>query len=75
MVMASGASEDFKNEMTIKEFADEIGVTYITAMKYIHKGLVAAVRRGGRWWIAVEECERFKREGNLRNIDRGSRDE
>jgi excisionase family DNA binding protein len=54
-----------KEYFTVKDVAKELGVTYITALGYIKKGLMEGIRVGGQWRISLEELERFKREGNL----------
>lgn len=51
---------------TLKEAADLLGVSYVTALRYIKLKHLAAFRRGGQWRVKPEEVERFKREGNLR---------
>lgn len=50
------------NEMTLKEVAGGLEVSYITALKYVHNKWLRAIWRG-RWIIPREEYERFKREG------------
>lgn len=52
------------NDVSLKEAAERVGVTYTTMLRYVHLGLIRAVRRGGRWRILLEELERFEREGN-----------
>lgn len=51
--------------LTIKEVAEGLGVTYITALRYVRSGKMRGVRLGGQWRVARAELERFAAEGNL----------
>lgn len=53
-----------EEELGVKEAADELGVLYITALGYIHKGQLRGLRKGGKWKVPRSELERFKAEGN-----------
>lgn len=55
-----------KEELTIRQVADLLGLNYVTVMRYIHTNKLRAIKRGGRWRIEREEYERFLREGNWR---------
>jgi excisionase family DNA binding protein len=50
--------------LTVKEVAIDLGVSYITALKYIHNNMLKGIRIGGQWRVTPEELERFKQEGN-----------
>lgn len=54
-----------RDTLSVREVADLLGVTYITALKYIHKGMLDAVQVGGQWKIKREEYERFTTQGNF----------
>jgi len=55
---------DGSNEMSVKAVAAELGVTYVTALNYVKRGLLQGRRKGGRWKIAQQEFDRFQQEGN-----------
>lgn len=54
-------------EVGVREVADELDVQYFTALTYIHRRQLLAVRRGGKWKVPREELERFKVQGNHPN--------
>ncbi len=53
-----------KKELSVKEVAEELGVSYVTALRYVKNNIPEVIRRGGRWYVPLEALERFKREGN-----------
>lgn len=53
------------SEMTIKEIARELQVSYITALNFVKSGKIRGGRQIGRdWRIPRAEFERFLQEGN-----------
>ena len=56
---------DAERYHTVKEIAEALDVSYVTALRYIKKGLLKSIRIGGQWRIPAEELSRFIREGNL----------
>lgn len=67
---------DEKTMMTVKDVAQALGVTYLTALHYIRDNRLRAVRVGGMWRISQEEFKRFCDEGNYDDkVDLDSRTE
>ena len=61
-----------KRELTVTEFAQEIGASPETVRAMIRDGLVKAHKRpergrGGRWVIPVAEADRFRRDDDEDN--------
>lgn len=52
-----------EDELNVKEFADEIDVSYATALKYVHKNFVRANWKGGSWRIPRAEVDHVKKYG------------
>ncbi len=50
--------------MTVKEVAEALDVSYVTALRYVKSQIQGAIRRGGRWYVPVASYEAFKRQGN-----------
>lgn len=40
------------NQLTLNDAAEELGVHYMTAYRYVRTGRLAATKAGGKWWIA-----------------------
>jgi excisionase family DNA binding protein len=47
-------------ELTLQEAADELGVHYMTAYRYVRLGLLAAQKSGGVWRVTRDDLERFR---------------
>lgn len=43
----------------LRQAADEIGVHYMTAYRYVRTGRLAAEKKGGRWWIDQADLVRI----------------
>lgn len=54
------------NVFDLAEAAEQLGVSYRTALKYVTAGVLKGIRRGGRWKILQSELERFEKEGNAK---------
>lgn len=52
------------DDLTIKEAAKEMDVSYTTVLNMVSRDQIKAIRRGGNWRIPRSEWERFKKEGN-----------
>jgi excisionase family DNA binding protein len=46
--------------VTLQEAADELGVHYMTAYRYVRLGLLAAEKDGGTWRVSREAVEAFR---------------
>jgi excisionase family DNA binding protein len=55
--------------LKVNEVAAELEVSYASALSYIRKGHLKAIRAGGRWKVKDTEVQRFKREGNLKKVE------
>ena len=60
---------DGGRELTVREAAERINKHYVTTLNLIYKGYLRAVKKGGNWYVPVEEVDRFNREGNYRGED------
>ena len=47
------------DELTLQEVADELGVHYMTAYRYVRLGMLDAVKRGRSWVVTREDLEAF----------------
>ncbi len=47
-------------DVTLQQAADELGVHYMTAYRYVKLGLLYAEKRRGSWMIAAEDLEAFR---------------
>ena len=57
--------------LTIKEAASALRKSYNTVFRYVKLGFIKALRIGGQWRITEEELERFKLEGNRKEVKHG----
>ena len=46
--------------LSLQEVADELGVHYMTAYRYVRTGLLAGEKIGNGWQVTGEELERFR---------------
>ena len=46
--------------LTLQEVADELGVHYMTAYRYVKLGLLYAEKRGGSWMITTDDLAAFQ---------------
>src|SRR5687767_1805096 len=55
-------------DMTLREAAEELGVHYMTAYRYVRLGLLPARKDGSTWRVAVDDLDAFRsqREGDER---------
>lgn len=47
--------------LTLQEVADELGVHYMTAYRYVRTGRLPARREGDRWHVAAADLDAFRR--------------
>jgi len=66
---------DGLNDLTIKEVAQDLDVSYVTVLKMVHRKEIKGVRRGGRWSIPKSEYNRFKKEGNHPDSEKVKKEE
>lgn len=59
-----GSSSSSPSRVPLKQFADILGVTYQTALRYRDEGKVAVLKIGGRFFVTRSELDRFLKEGN-----------
>ena len=50
---------DQPEELTLHEVADELGVHYMTAYRYVRLGMLEATKRGRSWVVTREDLGRF----------------
>ncbi|HSJ70338.1 MAG TPA: B12-binding domain-containing protein [Acidimicrobiia bacterium] len=50
---------DRPEELTLHEVADELGVHYMTAYRYVRLGMLEATKRGRSWVVTREDLGRF----------------
>jgi excisionase family DNA binding protein len=50
--------------LTLNKLVERLGVTYQTGLRYIKRGYLKGVKRGGSWLIYEEELRRFLESGN-----------
>ena len=48
------------HELTLQEAADELGVHYMTAYRYVRLGMLEATKRGRSWVVHREDLEAFR---------------
>lgn len=56
--MTTAPSPD--TELTLQEAADELGVHYMTAYRYVRLGMLEAHKRGRSWVVSREDLEAFR---------------
>jgi len=52
--------------ITLAEAADQLGVHYMTAYRYVRTGRMVAEKRNGKWWVAPEDIDAVLAEGTGR---------
>ncbi len=57
--------------LTLQEAADELGVHYMTAYRYVRLGLLEATKSGGSWRVEPEAIEQFRDGGDTAPVERG----
>ena len=50
-------------DLTLQEAAEELGVHYMTAYRYVRLGLLPAVKAGGTWRVARSDLDEFRSGG------------
>jgi len=55
---------EIRKEVPVREAAVMIGKHYVTTLNLIYKGYLRAIKKGGNWYVSLEEIERFNQEGN-----------
>ena len=61
--MSSSSSEDSSPLISLADAAEELGVHYMTAYRYVRTGRMYAVKRGGKWWVEQDAVEAVREEG------------
>jgi hypothetical protein len=60
----NNSSSSSPSRVTLRQFAEIVGVTYQTALRYKDDKKVAVIKIGGRWFVNRNELDRFLLEGN-----------
>lgn len=60
----SGGHDD--GLVTLAQAAEQLGVHYMTAYRYVRTGRLHAEKRGGKWWVAPEDVEAVLAQGSGR---------
>jgi excisionase family DNA binding protein len=63
-------AEAAQTTMTLQEVADDLGVHYMTAYRYVRLGMLPATRRGRTWVVEPDDLEAFR--NPVREQERGS---
>ena len=58
--------------MTLQEVADELGVHYMTAYRYVRLGMLGATKRGRSWEVTRDDLDAFITGQSLPSPDRGA---
>ena len=66
--MSSGTSD---SGLTLQEAADQLGVHYMTAYRYVRLGLLAASKSGGTWRVANDDLDAFRAGGGTAPVPAG----
>lgn len=53
------------DDLTLQEAADELGVHYMTAYRYVRLGLLPARKEGGTWRVARADLDLFRNGGSM----------
>lgn len=57
---------------TLQEAADELGVHYMTAYRYVRHGQLAASKQGGAWQVSADAIEAFRSGSATAPVEPGS---
>jgi excisionase family DNA binding protein len=58
--------------MTLQEVADELGVHYMTAYRYVRLGMLVATKRGRSWEVTRDDLDAFIAGQSVPSPDRGA---
>lgn len=58
--------------LTLQEVADELGVHYMTAYRYVRLGVMDAAKSGGVWQVQRSELERYREQVAVASTAAGS---
>jgi MerR family transcriptional regulator, light-induced transcriptional regulator len=58
--------------LTLQEVADELGVHYMTAYRYVRLGVMDAAKSGGVWQVQRSALERFRKQAAEASTSTGS---
>ncbi len=47
------------DRISLTDAAEELGVHYMTAYRYVRTGRLPAVKDGGQWWVASDDIKNF----------------
>ncbi len=61
------------DHLTLHEAADELGVHYMTAYRYVRTGMLDASKVGGVWQVTREALDRFRDGGERGPVEAGRR--
>lgn len=58
-------------DLTLHEAAEELGVHYMTAYRYVRLGLLPAAKQGGSWRVRRSDLDEFRATGGTADAGRG----
>jgi len=61
-MQAVSSSPEVK-DLTLAAAAEQLGVHYMTAYRYVRTGRMLATKRGGQWWVAADDLAAVIAEG------------
>ncbi|MEZ5248337.1 MAG: B12-binding domain-containing protein [Ilumatobacteraceae bacterium] len=72
--MSDTAGPSAVGDLTLQEAADQLGVHYLTAYRYVRLGLLPAVKAAGVWRVSPTDLAEFRAGGPMSpQVDGGSR--
>lgn len=61
--MSTQPTENEGQQISLADAADELGVHYMTAYRYVRTGRMYATKRGGKWWVDQRDVDAVREEG------------
>lgn len=61
--MSTQQSDTPADLIALADAAEQLGVHYMTAYRYVRTGRMYAVKRGGKWWVEPSAIEAVREEG------------
>ena len=64
--MSTQQTEPAGELITLTDAAEQLGVHYMTAYRYVRTGRMYAVKRGGKWWVEQEAIDSAREDVGVR---------
>ena len=61
--MSTQPTENESQQISLADAAEELGVHYMTAYRYVRTGRMYATKRGGKWWVDQRDVDAVREEG------------